>query len=349
MKSSSAYTYALDWTERGYVPDAVIRRSIIALAKQRLRQIHATDCESISTHKASFVDRMNASPVALLTEAANEQHYEVPAAFYRLVLGNRLKYSASFWDEDTSSLDQAECNALAKYCERARLENGQTILELGCGWGSLTLWMATRYPDSRITAVSNSTSQKNYILDTATAHGLNNVDVITCDMNEFDIGCKHDRIVSIEMFEHMRNYRDLYRKVASWLENDGLFFKHIFVHRDSPYEFVVQDESDWMSRYFFTGGMMPSDDLPLYFQDDLKIEQQWRWDGRHYEKTANAWLENMDNNHDAVMKALEAIYGSDDTVKWWMRWRIFFMACAELFAHNNGQEWWVSHYLFSRR
>lgn len=349
MKISPAYAFALDWTERGYIPDAMIRRSIQTLIRQRLAQIDAEDCEKSADSKASFIQMMNASPVAIMTELANIQHYEVPAAFYRRVLGKHLKYSACYWSDETGDLDSAESDSLAIYCRRAELQDGQNILELGCGWGSLTLWMAEHYPLSRITAVSNSASQKDYILEQATRRGLSNIDVITCDMNDFDIGHKYDRVVSIEMFEHMHNYAELFKRISLWLEDDGLFFKHIFVHRDNPYEFVVRDETDWMSRYFFSGGIMPSDDLPLYYQEHLQISRTWRWDGTHYEKTANAWLANMDAQKESLMKDLGAIYGRDNAVKWWMRWRIFFMACAELFGYDNGQEWWVAHYQFRKR
>ena len=239
MKISPAYTFALDWTERGYVPDAVIRRSIQALIRQRLEEIHAPDCEQSARDKNSFLKMMNTSPVATMTELANTRHYEVPAIFFRKVLGSHLKYSACYWGGSTMDLDRAEADSLDIYCRRAELQDGQNILELGCGWGSLTLWMAEHYPRSRITAISNSASQKNYILDQAAIRGLGNIDVITCGMNDFDIGRKFDRVISIEMFEHMHNYAELYKRISLWLEDDGLFFKHIFVHRDTPYEFLV--------------------------------------------------------------------------------------------------------------
>ncbi len=349
MTSTNVYSLALDWTERGLIPDKVIRSSIQALVKRRLRDIQHRDAERMAESKQSFIDKMNDSKIAIRTDAANEQHYEVPAAFFYTVLGKHLKYSSCFWDETTEDLDAAEKKSLQQYCERAELTNDQDILELGCGWGSLTLWMAEKYPGSRITAISNSVSQKSYIMQQAKVRKLTNIDVITCDMNAFHIARQFDRIVSIEMFEHMRNYRELYKRVADWLKPGGLFFKHIFVHRTCPYEFNDIDETDWMSRYFFTGGIMPSDDLPLHFQQDLKLKKQWRWDGRHYEKTANAWLKNMDENRDKIMPILEDVYGQGESEKWWMRWRIFFMACAELFGHDQGQQWWVSHYLFEKQ
>ncbi len=340
---------ANELTEKGLVPDAIIRRGIRALLKQRLEDITSEDTEQVAQDEQAFIEMMKQSPVAVLTDKANEQHYEVPAEFFQTVLGQRLKYSCGFWQENNQSLDQSEIDALQLTCEHAELEDGMNILELGCGWGSLTLWMAKQYPNSQITAVSNSKSQGDYILQQAHDSNLLNVEVVTADMNDFDIDDSFDRIVSVEMFEHMRNYAELYKRINSWLKPGGKFFKHIFVNRAACYLFEDKDASDWMSRHFFSGGMMPSDSLPLYFQDDLKIERRWRWDGRHYEKTSNAWLAKMDNHKQQLWPLFEDTYGKDFAATWWQRWRIFFMACAELFAYNQGQEWWVSHYLFSKR
>lgn len=345
---TTATELSINWVERGYVPDIVIRKSIQRLCRARLQEIEANDSESAAARLQSFIAEMNRSPIALLPDKANEQHYEVPAALYQKVLGNNLKYSCCYWDTSTQSLDQAEARALALTAEHAGLDDGQKILELGCGWGSLTLWMARQYPEASITAVSNSNSQREFILNKAQIEGIKNIKIITADMNEFDIEETFDRIVSVEMFEHMRNYRELFGRVAGWLNDDGRFFMHVFCHRLVPYAFIERDASDWMSRYFFSGGMMPSDDLPLYFQNDLVIAEQWRWPGTHYEKTANAWLKNMDASKE-LWDTFESIYGKEDAMKWWMRWRIFFMACAELFGYHHGQEWWVSHYLFQKR
>lgn len=346
---NSASKLAFDLTEQGLVPDNIIRRGIRFLVRQRLQEIDATDVESIEKHKHRFIQSMNAAPIALVPEKANEQHYEVPADFYMKSLGPHLKYSSAYWPEGVENLADAEQAGLTATCEHAGLQNGQTVLELGCGWGSLTLWMASNYPDSQITAVSNSHSQRLHIEHQVQTRQLKNVTIITADINDFETSKNQfDRIVSVEMFEHMRNWQKLYTRISSWLKPGGYFFKHIFVHRDAAYAFEDNGPADWMSRYFFTGGIMPSDDLPLFFQDELKLTQRWRWDGTHYEKTANAWLMRMDSNQQDLMPLFIATYGHDAAKQWWSRWRIFFMACAELFGYRNGQEWWVSHYLFQK-
>ena len=346
---NNASQLAFDITEQGYMPDIVLRRGIRFLLKQRLKEINAADVEAMAEQTFNFVNDINASPVALQPEKANEQHYEVPAEFFQQVLGSHLKYSCAYWPQGVTTLDEAEHAALEHTCQHAKLADGQQILELGCGWGSLTLWMAGHYPNSHITAVSNSHSQREYIEQKAVSQGLTNLEVITCDVSDFDTRSNHyDRVVSVEMFEHMRNWQELYSRVANWLKPGGYFFKHIFVNRTVPYLFEDNGPSDWMSRYFFSGGMMPSDELPVFFQRDLKFVQRWRWDGTHYEKTSNAWLEKMDANRDSLWSLFEQTYGKDQAQCWWSRWRIFFMACAELFAYDKGQQWWVSHYLFEK-
>lgn len=346
---TSPVTFALKLAEKGYLSDALIRKGIQRLCKSRLQEISEQDCEQAQSSLVQFLQAMARAEIAPLPEKANAQHYEVPADFYQYCLGSNRKYSSCFWLPETRTLDEAEQLALTQTCAHAQLHDGQHILELGCGWGSLTLWMASHYPQAQITGVSNSASQREYIMGQAKARGLSNIHILTADMNVFDTEQTYDRIVSVEMFEHMRNYQVLYGKVARWLKPGGLFFKHIFVHRYTPYAFDVKAEDDWMSQYFFSGGMMPSDDLPLYFQDDLKLVDKWRWDGTHYEKTANAWLQLMDQNHQALTPVLASIYGQADAEMWRQRWRIFFMACAELFGYNHGQTWWVSHYLFAKR
>ena len=342
-----ATTRAIGWVEQGLVPDRVIRAGVRRLLQQRIDELNTGDCEYAAAAVTSFVAMMDRSPVAPLPEKANEQHYEVPAAFFNEVLGPHRKYSSCHWDSDDQTLEEAEASALRITCERAGIENGMRILELGCGWGSLTLWIARNFPNAHITGVSNSNAQRRRIEAQAAEEGLENVRVITADMNDFQTEESFDRVMSLEMFEHMRNYRRLFERVHAWLLPGGNFFMHIFCHRSVPYEFVERDACDWMSRYFFSGGIMPSDALPLQFQEQLKIRRQWRWNGRHYERTLNAWLARMDERKEQVMPILTETYG-DDAAIWWTRWRIFFMACAELFGFNDGQEWWVSHYLFER-
>ncbi|MDH4133175.1 MAG: cyclopropane-fatty-acyl-phospholipid synthase family protein [Gammaproteobacteria bacterium] len=346
MNNITALT--IHWTENGLVPDSFIRAGIRRLLRQRLAEIHSDNTEAASVQTEMFVASLLHAPVALVPEKANDQHYEVPAEFYSHALGQHRKYSSCYWPEHVASLDEAEAAALKITCDRAGLADGMDILELGCGWGSLTLWMAEHFPQSLITGVSNSHSQRQYILNEAARRGLCNIDIVTADMNHFTTERRFDRIVSVEMFEHMRNWQKLFSRVHDWLKPGGRFFMHVFVHRSVPYAFEVRNDSDWMSEHFFSGGMMPSDDLPLRFQERLKFLQRWRWDGRHYEKTANAWLVNIDTQREQALKVLARTYGADTAAQWLQRWRIFFMACAELFGHNHGQEWWVSHYLFER-
>jgi cyclopropane-fatty-acyl-phospholipid synthase len=340
---------AVGWVEQGLVPDRVVRLGIRRLLKERLDEQRVADAEAAGELTQAFVAAMRAAPIALVPEKANEQHYEVPAAFFAQVLGPHLKYSCCHWGEGVQTLAQAEADALRLTCERAGLRDGQQILELGCGWGSLSLWMADRYRGSRVTAVSNSHSQRRHIEREAAARGLENLQVITGDANQFDAEAgRFDRVVSVEMFEHLRNWQAMFARVARWLKSDGRFFMHVFATRGAPYAFIERDASDWMSRHFFSGGMMPADDLALHFQDDLRLARRWRWDGTHYQKTAEAWLRQMDDAHEALMPVMVDTYG-DGAEFWWQRWRLFFMSVAELFGHEGGQQWWVGHYLFDKR
>ena len=340
---------ALEWTERGVVPDAVVRAGIRRLLRQRLDEIAAADAGRAAVLADAFVAGLQRAPIALLTHKANEQHYELPPAFFDAVLGPRRKYSSCWWPAGVNDLDSAETVALRATCERAELADGQRVLELGCGWGSLSLWMAEHFPASRITAVSNSQAQRGFILAEAARRGLANLEVITCDINEFAPSGRFDRVVSVETFEHLRNWPAAFARVRRWLIPEGRFFMHVFVHRSTPYAFEARDDSDWMSRHFFSGGMMPSDDLALRCQDDLRVLRHWRWDGTHYARTAEAWLANMERRRPAVWRALQEAYGHEQAGLWWVRWRLFFLSCAELFGYDRGQQWWVAHYLFGTR
>lgn len=334
--------------EHKFLPDGLVRFGIRQLLKQRLRDECADDSERQNLRYRQLLDELRRSPIAIDTDAANEQHYEVPSQFYRHVLGKYLKYSSCYWDDQTINLDQAEEQMINLYLQRAELAENQEILELGCGWGSLTLWMAHRFPKSRITAVSNSSSQREYIEQRANDLGLTNIEVITCDVNRLSLDRQFDRIVSIEMFEHMRNYESLLTKIADWLKPEGKLFVHIFCHRYLAYPFETEGDDNWMGRYFFTGGLMPARDTLLHFQKHLRLESQWDLSGGHYQKTAEAWLRNLDRHQDEIHLLFAETYGENQAKLWLQRWRIFFMACAELFGYHRGNEWMVAHYLFSK-
>ena len=338
----------LGLAERGLVPDALLRAGIRRMCAQRLRDEHAGDPDAAARRNAALIAELRESPVAIHTDAANRQHYELPPGFFTRCLGPRLKYSGCYYPTGNETLAQAEEAMLALYGERAELADGQDILELGCGWGSLTLWMAQHYPNARITAVSNSAPQRAFIEAQCRERGFANVRVITCDVNRLELPASNfDRCVSVEMFEHMRNYATLLGRIGGWLRPGGKLFVHIFCHRTLLYPFETAGDDNWMGRHFFTGGLMPAADTLLWFQDALRIEDRWLVDGTHYERTANHWLENQDARHDEVMAILREAYG-DAARLWFQRWRMFWTACAELFGYDHGREWMVAHYRFTK-
>lgn len=340
----------IDLCERGFIPDSLLRLGIRRLCAKRLRDEHRADMERADLRFRSLLSELRGSAIAIEVDAANSQHYEVPTRFFELCLGKRLKYSSGYFPTGNESLDEGEEAMLELYAERAELRDGQRILELGCGWGSLTLWMAERFPNARITGVSNSATQRRHILAQAAARGLHNVEIHTADINRLELPADgFDRCVSIEMFEHMRNYQQLLGNIGTWLKPGGKLFVHIFCHRSLMYPFETTGKDDWMGRHFFTGGLMPSADTLLHFQEALRIEQRWLLSGRHYERTANLWLENQDRHAKHVQRVLTEAYGARDAALWAQRWRMFWMACAELFGYAGGGEWGVAHYRFVRR
>ena len=340
----------LGLAERGLLPDALLRAGIRRLCTQRLREEHADDPAAASHRNAHLINELRRSPVAIHTDAANRQHYELPPEFFRQCLGPRLKYSGCYYPTGSESLGEAEAAMLSLYGERAELADGQDILELGCGWGSLTLWMAEQFPQSRITAVSNSSTQRKFIESRCRERGFTNVRVVTNDVNWLEMpDASFDRCVSVEMFEHMRNHGKLMENISGWLKPGGRFFLHSFCHRDFPYFYEDEGESDWMARHFFTGGVMPAWDLPLQFQQQLKLVDRWAINGEHYARTCRAWLSNCDRNREQILAIFSHSPDPSPPEVQLNRWRLFFMACECLFACLHGNEWFVGHYLFEKQ
>ncbi len=338
-----AFVHAM---EEGWLPDPLIRYGIRARCRARLKESHRRNLEAAQAEFDHLREQLCESEIAIHTEEANEQHYELPPEFFSLVLGPLRKYSSAYWPTGTRNLAEAERAALTETWRHADLKEGQEILELGCGWGSLTLWMAENYPSSQITAVSNSAPQRRFIESELKRRKLSNVQVLTSDVNQFEPDREFDRVVSVEMFEHVRNHRSLLERISHWLKPNGKLFVHIFCHKQIAYAFETTSDSDWIGRYFFTGGLMPSADLLLFYPDAMTIEERWIWDGTHYERTANSWLKNLDQHRSQVLTLFEAVYGADAPI-WFRRWRVFFLACAETFGFERGQEWCVAHYRFS--
>ena len=335
----SLITAATGAIERFPLPDSLVRSGISFLVGRTGRKLdRASDAD-----EAAFVGGMAAFPIAINTDDANAQHYEVPPAFFGLVLGPKRKYSCCFYPSATTTLAEAEDHALDATIAHADLADGQRILELGCGWGSLSLTMAARFPAARITAVSNSASQRAYIQGCAAGRGLTNIEVVTADMNGFEPGDTFDRIVSVEMFEHMSNWGALLARVRTWLKPDGRLFLHVFTHRAAPYRFDTSDKEDWIAQHFFTGGIMPSHRLIRRFPQLFEIEDEWQWNGTHYQRTAEDWLRLYDAGAETITPILYDTYGHDAEL-WRRRWRLFFLATAGLFGHAGGTAWGVSHY-----
>jgi len=341
-----------DWpaslVDSGLIPDAVLRWGIRRICAARLRAEAAGGDSTLRERRNRLIAELAASPIALRTEAANSQHYEVPAEFFQQVLGARMKYSCGYWPERVHTLDASEEAMLALTAARARIASGQTILELGCGWGSLALYLAERWPDCFVTAISNSRSQKEFIQARARVRSLRNLEVITADINTFETPRRFDRVISVEMFEHLRNYPRLLARIAGWMHPQALLFVHIFTHRSFAYPYEARGPSDWMARHFFTGGMMPSDDLLLAFDQHVRCRERWRLDGTHYQRTARAWLARLDQNRREVLRVFGRVYGLGEARKWLERWRVFFMACEEMWGYHRGTEWGVCHYLFDK-
>lgn len=335
--------------ERNLLPDAVIRRLSRLLLGGRLGSGYKPSAELQLSDLLQFAHSLREMPIAIQTDKAKEQHYELPTSFFKLVLGKYFKYSCCYFSDASKTLEDAEKAMLELYCERSRLEDGHTVLDVGCGWGSLSLYIAQKYSNCKITGICNSKTQKEFIEEQCRVLELQNVEIIVADISTFEMEASYDRIYSIEMFEHMKNYQNLLKKISKWMKEDTLLFVHHFCHKTFAYHFEDTNDDDWITKYFFTGGTMPSANLLLYFQDDVSVVDHWLVNGKHYAQTSEEWLKRMDNNLDSIKPIMESTYGKDQAVKWTVYWRTFFIAVAELFGYNNGEEWMVTHFLFRKK
>uniref|UniRef100_A0A2N9HHY6 (S)-coclaurine N-methyltransferase n=1 Tax=Fagus sylvatica TaxID=28930 RepID=A0A2N9HHY6_FAGSY len=351
--------------ERNLLPDTVIRRLTRLLLAARLRSGYKPSAQLQLSDLLQFIHSLREMPIAIKTDEPKTQHYELPTSFFKLVLGKNLKYSCCYFSDKSKTLENAEETMLELYCERSQIKDGHTVLDVGCGWGSLSLYIAQKYSNCRVTGICNSTTQKAYIeeqcryatLITTTMPydyiqmdlQLQNVEIIVADISIFEMEASYDRIFSIEMFEHMKNYKDLLKKISKWMNEDSLLFIHHFCHKAFAYHFEDINEDDWITRYFFTGGTMPSANLLLYFQDDVSFVNHWLVNGKHYAQTSEEWLKRMDQNLASIKPTMESTYGKDSAVKWTVYWRTFFIAVAELFGYNDGEEWMVAHFLFKKK
>ena len=335
--------------EKGILPDKLIRWGIRKSRVQRLKKFKSCDVEELQKLNMDFTSGLRFSPIATHTDDANKQHYEMPFEFFQKILGKRMKYSEGYWSEESNTLDKADEKMLDLYCEMAELKDGMTILELGSGWGSLSLWLAEKYPKSKIITMSNSKVQGDFIRGICTERKIKNLTPKTADVNKFKPKNQFDRILTIGMFEHLKNWDEIFARISQWLKKDGKFFIDIFTHKDFPYHYETEGPANWLGKHFFSGGMMPSDNLILYFQDNITLENHWKCSGIHYKKSADAWLKNLDMYSDELMPLLENVYGKEDAMKWFHRWRMYFIALSEAFGSSNGQEWFSSQYRFRKK
>lgn len=335
--------------ERNLLPDTVIRRLTRLLLAGRLRSCYKPSNELQLSHLLQFVHSLREMPIAVMTEKPKSQHYELPTSFFKIVLGKHLKYSCCYFKDKMSTLGDAEIAMMELYCERSQLKDGHTVLDVGCGWGSLSLFIAQKYRGCKVTGICNSVTQKAHIEEQCRELQLENLEIIVADISTFEMEGFYDRILSIEMFEHMKNYRNLLKKISRWMNADSLLFVHHFCHKTFAYHFEDLNDDDWITRYFFSGGTMPSANLLLYFQDDVSVIDHWLVNGKHYAQTSEEWLKRMDENKSSIKSIMESTYGKDSAVKWTVYWRTFFLSVAELFGYNNGEEWMVAHFLFKKK